>query len=186
MMRVFSMGAGLGGTGRGGKGEQSRPRRGWFLDHPGKDIPMKLALLAASATVIATALHADRVTIPSPYSVEETIDRLEAAVDDAGATVFARVDHAEGAASAEMSLAPAQLLIFGNPALGTPAMQDDIEAGLVLPLRVLAYEDSDGGVHLVWTPAADLFAGLEIPADADYVAKIDGALQKLTGAATAE
>jgi len=116
----------------------------------------------------------------SPLSVTETIDGLEAAVAGAGATVFARVDHAKGAESVGKSIPDAQLLIFGNPALGTLAMEQDIRAGLVLPLQVLAYEDADGVTQLLWTPAEDLFAGLDIPADAEVITKVNGALNMLT------
>jgi uncharacterized protein (DUF302 family) len=101
-------------------------------------------------------------------------------VTGAGATVFARVDHAKGAESVGKSIPDAQLLIFGNPALGTLAMEGDIRAGLVLPLRVLAFTDADGVTQMTWTPAEDLFAGLDIAADAEVIAKINGALNGLT------
>lgn len=69
---------------------------------------------------------ADLAFKPSPKSVQQTMDDLDAAVTDAGATVFARVDHAQGAAEADMQLGAAQLLIFGNPQIGTPVMQQDV------------------------------------------------------------
>ena len=80
----------------------------------------------AATTLALTALAAlpaaaDIITKMSPHSVPDTIDRLEAAVTEAGATVFARVDHAEGATKVDMELRPTTLLIFGNPKLGTPA-----------------------------------------------------------------
>lgn len=85
------------------------------------------------------------------------------------------------------SIPDATLLVFGNPALGTVAMEADLRAGLELPLRVLAYQDGDGNTQVVYTPAEDLFAGLDIPADAEVVAKVNGALKALTDkAVTAE
>jgi uncharacterized protein (DUF302 family) len=117
---------------------------------------------------------------PSPLSVSETIDRLEAAVTGAGATVFARVDHAAGAESVGKLIPGATLLIFGNPALGTLAMEQDIRAGLMLPLRVLAYQDADGNTQMTWTPAEELLEGLDIAPDAEVVGKINGALNMLT------
>ena len=60
------------------------------------------------------------------------------------------------------------------------AMESDIRAGLVLPLRVLAYEDSDGNTQMTWTPAEDLFAGLAIAPDAEVVGRINAALNALT------
>ncbi|MEY1556042.1 DUF302 domain-containing protein [Yoonia sp. R2331] len=123
---------------------------------------------------------AENVTKSSPLSVDETINGLGAAVEGAGATVFARVNHAAGAESVGKSIPDAQLLIFGNPALGTQAMEQDLRAGLVLPLRVLAYQDVEGNTQMTWATAETLFEGLDIPADADVVKKVNGALNMLT------
>jgi len=126
----------------------------------------------------------DIVTVAAAGDVAATADALEAAVEGAGATIFARVDHAAGAARVDMELAPAELLIFGNPKLGTPAMQDDPRAGLFLPLRVLVYEDADGQVWLAYEDPAGMLGDLEgIGDDPAYVAKMTGALKKLTGKA---
>lgn len=144
---------------------------------------MKLAITAALIGLCAAPLWAENMMKPSPLSVAETIDGLEAAVNGAGATVFARVDHAAGAKSVGKDIPDATLLIFGNPALGTLAMEGDIRAGLMLPLRVLAYEDADGATQITWTPAEDLLSGLDIPADAEVIGKINGALNMLTGKA---
>ena len=64
------------------------------------------------------------ITIPSAFSVRETIDRLVAFVAAHGLTVFARVDHADGAAKVGLQLRPTELLIFGQARGGTPLMQD--------------------------------------------------------------
>lgn len=141
---------------------------------------MKHIMTAALIGLFATPTLAEDMMKMSPLSVSETIDGLEAAVTGAGATVFARVDHAAGAQSVGKNIPEATLLIFGNPALGTLAMEQDLRAGLVLPLRVLAYEDADGNTQMIWTPAEDLFAGLDIPADAEVIAKVNGALNGLT------
>ncbi|MBY6058297.1 DUF302 domain-containing protein [Leisingera daeponensis] len=146
---------------------------------------MTKTVFLAGALALATALPAaaELVTVQSQKPVGETMDALEAAVEGAGATVFARVDHAAGAQNAALELSPSQLLIFGNPKLGTPAMQADMRAGLFLPLKVLAYEDADGQVWLTYEDPAEMLSGLEIPADAEFVAKMQGALGKLTAAA---
>lgn len=115
-------------------------------------------------------------------SVAETTDRLTAAVEGAGAKVFARVNHGGGAASVGLELDDAELLVFGNPKLGTPALQADIRAGLVLPLRVLVYDDGGQTVMLYETPAA-MFENYDVPGDAEVVKMMTGALGKLTGAA---
>lgn len=141
---------------------------------------MKTTIAAALIGLSAVPLWAEKMMKSSPLSVAETIDGLEAAVNGAGATVFARVDHAAGAESVGKSIPDATLLIFGNPALGTLAMEQDIRAGLVLPLQVLAYTDADGNTQMTWTPAEDLLAGLDIAPDAEVIGKINGALNMLT------
>jgi uncharacterized protein (DUF302 family) len=88
------------------------------------------------------------VTVASNHSVKETIDRLAAAVTAKGIAVFARIDHASGAASVAMNLRPTELLVFGNPKAGTPLMQGDQRAGIDLPLKALAWQDADGKVWL--------------------------------------
>lgn len=141
---------------------------------------MKITLTAALIGLCAAPLWAENMMKSSPLSVAETIDGLEAAVNGAGATVFARVDHAAGAQSVGKSIPDATLLIFGNPALGTLAMEQDIRAGLVLPLQVLAYTDADGNTQMTWTPAEELLEGLDIAPDAEVIGKINGALNMLT------
>lgn len=91
------------------------------------------------------------ITIPSNYSAHQTLDRMEAALRAAGITIFARIDHAAGAASVGLALRPTQVLIFGNPKGGTPLMQADQRVGLDLPLRVLAWEDEAGNANLTYT-----------------------------------
>ncbi|MFD3191955.1 DUF302 domain-containing protein [Sedimentitalea sp. HM32M-2] len=143
--------------------------------------------LLAALILVMTGLPAlateDIVRVKAGADVPATMDALEAAVTGAGATVFARVDHAGGAAKVDMDLAPAQLLIFGNPKLGTPAMQDDPLAGLYLPLKVLVYQDAEGQTWLAYEDPKEMLDGLQVPADAEYLKKMTGALAKLTGKA---
>ncbi len=143
------------------------------------------AVLAAATALGLAALPAtaDYVTMPSPNSVSETADALVAAIGEAGASVIARVDHAGAAGAAGMELPPSQLVIFGNPAVGTPAMQQDIRAGLVLPLRVLVYEDADGATQVFYEVPEDMVADFGIDPDSDAVTRIAGALGTLTAKA---
>ncbi|MCK0138139.1 DUF302 domain-containing protein [Aliiroseovarius sp. F47248L] len=143
---------------------------------------MKLTL-ATLVSMVALPAMSEIVKVPASGTVPDTMDALEAAVGNAGATVFARVDHAGGAASVDMELGASQLLVFGNPKLGTPAMQDDPLAGLMLPLRVLVYEDADGAVWLAYEAPADMLGEFGIAGDAPYVGMMEGALDKLTAAA---
>lgn len=131
----------------------------------------------------ALATNDDIIRVKAAGDVTTTMDNLEAAVTKAGASVFARVDHASGAQRVGMKLRDAQLLIFGNPKLGTPAMQDDPLAGLFLPLRVLVYQDGAGQTWLAYHDPKEMFENLAISPEAEYVKKMTGALGKLTGMA---
>ena len=139
--------------------------------------------LLPALALVATPALADMNEKTSDRDVTDTMDRLESAVTSAGATVFARVDHAQGATDAGMYLPDAQLLIFGNPQIGTLAMQDDPRAGLYLPMKVLVYDD-EGTTRVVWQDPEEMFDEIDIDDDADYLAKMDEALGKLTDAAT--
>jgi hypothetical protein len=75
------------------------------------------------------------ITVASPHTVAQTLDRVIAAIAPLGLVVFARIDHAQSAASVGLPLRPTQLLIFGNPKGGTPLMQDRQVAGIDLPLK---------------------------------------------------
>ncbi len=144
---------------------------------------MKRFLTLAALTFLASPALADDdlMKVQASGDVTGTMDALEAAVEGAGATVFARVDHAKGAQDAGMELAPSQVLIFGNPKLGTPAMQDDPLAGLYLPMKVLVYEDANGQVWLAYEDPEEMFDELDgIDDDAAYIQKMTSALGKLT------
>ncbi len=142
--------------------------------------------LAAAISLAATLANAEIIKVASPYSVAESLDRLTGVVEGAGAKVFARVEHAKGARMIGEELAPEALLIFGKPEVGTSAMQMNPLAGLVLPARVLAYQDADGKVWLAYENPADMLAPYDIPADAPIVMKLTKVLGALTGKAVAE
>jgi uncharacterized protein (DUF302 family) len=88
------------------------------------------------------------MTIPSSFGPRETMDRLEAETKAKGMTVFARIDHAAGAAEVGLSLRPTELLIFGNAKAGTLLMQANQAIGIDLPLKALMFEDAAGKVWL--------------------------------------
>ncbi|MEP3265045.1 MAG: DUF302 domain-containing protein [Hyphomicrobiales bacterium] len=124
----------------------------------------------------------DIITKTSPHSVEKTVAQFTAAVEGAGAKVFAVIDHAAGAKSVDAELAPATLVVFGNPKIGTPVMQANIRAGLDLPLRVLVFEEA-GKTTIAYLDPAKMKARYDISGADEVFAKITGALNKLTDAA---
>lgn len=142
-----------------------------------------LRLLIVAATLCASTAIADVEKTRAEGDVATVMGRLESAVLGAGATIFARVDHGGGAESVGMDLVDSELLIFGNPKLGTPAMQDDILAGLYLPLKFLVYADADGQTWIAWEEPEETFDDLDIDDDAAYLDVMEDALEKFAEAA---
>jgi uncharacterized protein (DUF302 family) len=104
---------------------------------------------AANIPMGVQAMAADGLTtIRSHYGPKDTIEKLEAAVQGKGMTVFARIDHAAGAAEVGLSLRPTELLIFGNAKGGTPLMQSNQTIGIDLPLKALVWQDEAGNTWL--------------------------------------
>ena len=83
-------------------------------------------------------------TVPSNFGPKETMDRLETEIRTEGLEVFARIDHAAGAAEVGLNLRPTELIIFGNARGGTPLMQSAQTIGIDLPLKALVWEDAAG------------------------------------------
>ncbi|MEM9873112.1 MAG: DUF302 domain-containing protein [Pseudomonadota bacterium] len=113
--------------------------------------------------------------------VTETVDAMVSAMEGAGITVFARVDHGAGAQSIGEDVGASQLLIFGNPKVGTPAIKDDPVAGLFLPMKVLVFEDGTGKTMIAYEDPTAMLADLGgVSADAAYLKVMTGALANFT------
>ena len=98
------------------------------------------------------------IALKSPHSAAETASRLVAALRERGLKLFARVDHAGGAASIGKVLRPTEVLIFGNPQGGTPLMECQQSLGIDLPLKALVWQDASGQVWLGYNDPAWLLA----------------------------
>jgi uncharacterized protein (DUF302 family) len=103
------------------------------------------------------------ITHPSPYSVPETLDRLEAILRAKNIKVFVRVDHGGEAEKAGLPMPPTQLLIFGNPKGGTPVMLAVPLSAIDLPLKALAWQDTEGKVWLSWNDPQYLKSRYSLP-----------------------
>jgi len=148
---------------------------------------LKFAAAATAALLLATSVSARAedgwVIKTSAVSVEKTADKLVAAVENAGAKVFARVDHAAGARSIDAELADMTMVMFGNPKIGTPILQAEPRAGLDLPNRVLIWDD-EGQTKIGYLDPADLKARYKVSGADQAFDVMAGALGKLTDAAS--
>jgi uncharacterized protein (DUF302 family) len=105
------------------------------------------------------------LTVPTRHSVGQAADRLAALIEAKHIILFARIDFAADAQRAGLAMAPSQLLVFGNPRAGTPLMQASPTVALDLPLKVLVWQDGDGGVWLSYNATGYLQARHEVPAE---------------------
>ena len=96
------------------------------------------------------------IALKSPHSAAITMTRLEDTVKQRGLNVFARIDHAAGAAKIGKTLRPTEVLIFGSPQGGTPLMECEQSLGIDLPLKALVWEDAAGQVWLGYNDPAYL------------------------------
>lgn len=113
-------------------------------------------VFAALLTLVsAHGMAADGLlALKSPHAAKDTADRLETVLKQKGMTIFARVDHAAGAAKIGKSLRPTELLIFGNPQGGTPFMECSQTVGIDLPLKALVWQDESGQVWIGYNDPA--------------------------------
>jgi uncharacterized protein (DUF302 family) len=97
---------------------------------------------------MAPAAENGMIHFTSPYSVPETLRRLESLLQARGLAIFARIDHSGEAEKAGLKMRATQLLIFGSPKQGTPLMVASPTLAIDLPLKALAWEDASGKVWL--------------------------------------
>lgn len=149
---------------------------------------MKKWYVAATLLLASTIAQAQEglISVPSSHDVPTTLDKLEAVLSAKGMTVFARIDHAGGAAKAGIELRPTQVLIFGNPKVGTPLMQCSQSIAIDLPQKMLAWQAEDGQVYLGYNDPAHLKARHDTTGCDEVFGKVSGALGKFAKAATAE
>jgi uncharacterized protein (DUF302 family) len=101
------------------------------------------------------------IRIASPYSVPDTLKRLQVLLESKGLKIFAIIDHSGEAAKVGLEMHPTQVLLFGSPKAGTPVMLAAPSVAIDLPLKALVAEDDHGKVWITYN-------------DPDYLAKRHG------------
>ena len=103
------------------------------------------------------------IELKSAYGYQLTLKRLTAAIEAAGMTIFARIDHQAAASGVGLNMLPATVLVYGNPIAGTPLMQAAPLIALDLPLRVLVREDASAAIYVSFHTGISITnsAGLE-------------------------
>lgn len=149
-------------------------------------ISLLIALAAPLAAPLAAAGDIDgMVKKPSPYDVGETMDRFESVLESKGMPFTLRLNHAKGARGADIEMRDTEIMIFGNPKLGSHLMTASQTAGIDLPMKALVWEDADGQVWLAYNDPMYIASRHGIQDRDEVLNKMSGALDKLTDAALA-
>lgn len=150
----------------------------------------------AEQPVVASERTTGLVTIASAHDVAETYQRLRDAIEaNPNLTILFELDHQANAASADRTLRPTRLILFGNPSMGTPLMQESPSIGLDLPQKMLVWEDEAGQafvtyndpLYLTWRHDLDDAEQMrERPDLRGIPLTMRGALEQLAATATSE
>jgi uncharacterized protein (DUF302 family) len=146
----------------------------------------QLLLTLVSLFFFVSLAFADNglISIKSSHDVQRTADRLENTLRGKGMTVFIRINHAEGAQKVGKKLRPTELLIFGNPKVGTPLIQCSQSVAIDLPQKALIWEDEAGHVWLSYNDPRYLAMRHGITECVNVIKKIEKALSNFAHAAT--
>jgi uncharacterized protein (DUF302 family) len=125
------------------------------------------------------------ISIKSAHSVAVTADRLEKILGSKGMTVFKRIDHAAGAQKVGKTLRPTELVIFGNPKVGTPLMLCSHSVAIDLPQKALIWEDKTGQVWFSYNDPQYLALRHNIQGCDEVLKKVAGALGNFAKKASA-
>lgn len=136
------------------------------------------------ALFLTTVAAANPIEKISQNSVSQTIDKLEKIVLSKGFSVIAKVDHSAAAKKAGLELPPSQLLIFGNPKVGTKLMSSHGGIGLDLPVRILVYQNKENKVVLSYHSPSSLAATYDIKDRTEIISKMTKALDSFSSLAT--
>ena len=125
------------------------------------------------------------ITLKSQNNFDETYSRLKKAIEGNDAlTIITELDHANNATKTEMKLRPTKLIIFGNPKLGTPLMNENQTVGIDLPQKFLVYENEKSEVFVAYNDPMYLARRHNLDEKREGISKMSNALKGLAEAAT--
>jgi len=135
--------------------------------------------------IVSTAVAGDGlISVKSSYDVKATADRLENILKQKGMTVFIRINHAAGARKAGQDLRPTELVVFGNPKIGTALMQCNRSVAIDLPQKALIWQDDKEQVWLTYNDPDYLAQRHGLDACGQFINKVAEALSNFARAAT--
>ena len=141
------------------------------------------ALLISSITISAEAADG-LVNVQSSFDVKETADRMESILKEKGMTIFNRIYHSEAADKVGVELRDTELIIFGNPKVGSPLMKCQQMVAVDLPQKALIWEDDNGKVWISYNDPRYLEKRHNIVGCEEVISKIEKALSSIAESAS--
>jgi uncharacterized protein (DUF302 family) len=148
---------------------------------------MKFKLLTlALAITLPVIAHADNglIKVKSAFDVNTTTDRLEKILTSKGMTIFNRIHHSDSAEKVGITIRPTQLLIFGNPKVGSPLMACQQSFAIDLPQKALITQDENNQVWLTYNDPKYIAKRHELKGCEQSLNKVEKALATFAQKAT--
>lgn len=146
----------------------------------------RVSLLALSVLFITVpVMAADGViNVQSAFSVAESTDRLERILKEKGMTIFKRIAHSDGAANVGLKLRDTELILFGNPQVGSPLIKCQQTVAIDLPQKALIWEGEQSKVWISYNDPRYLEERHAISGCEEVILKIEKALSSIIKAAS--
>lgn len=145
---------------------------------------MYLAALLVLSIAIPVMAADGMINVQSDFNVSETADRLESILNKKGMTIFNRIKHSEGAGKVGIQLRETELIIFGNPKVGSPLMKCQQSVAIDLPQKALIWEDDKSKVWISYNDPRYIEKRHDISGCKEVISKIEKALSGITKAAS--
>lgn len=143
---------------------------------------LQVILLILTLTISAYAVEG-MIDVKSSFGVKETADRLENVLKNRGMTLFDRIKHSEAAKKVGVEFGETELIIFGNPKVGSPLMKCQQTVAIDLPQKALIWNDKQGNTWISYNNPMYLKKRHHISGCDGVISKIEKALAGITKAA---
>ena len=143
----------------------------------------KIFVLGVLLTVAVSSMASGIVNVSSDFSVKETGERLETILKKKGMKIFNHINHSEGASSVGITLRDTELIIFGNPKVGSPLMKCQQTVALDLPQKALVWKDENKKVWISYNDPKYLVQRHDLKGCEKVLGKVEKALAGITKAA---
>jgi len=145
-------------------------------------LPLFLILFLAAPVIAADGV----INVKSAFEVGETADRMESILKEKGMTIFNRIKHSDAAGKVGIELRDTELIVFGNPKVGSPLMKCQQSIAIDLPQKALIWKDDKDVVYISYNDPKYLQKRHDVSGCEEVLTKVTKALAGITKAASME